>query len=163
MHVDIYGLANPRGNNLYTMAPSLDNGVSALLADLEASGALDETLVVMNGEFGRTAAISAAGGRDHYLNQTVVFAGAGVKGGKVIGATTADPSTNNITTTDYGWNGSGTTGPRFVRPEDIEATIYSAMGIDWTTIRQDDPFHRGFEYVPFASEGQYGPINELWT
>jgi hypothetical protein len=163
MHVDIYGLANPKGNNLYAMAPSLDNGVSALLADLEASGALDETLVVMNGEFGRTAAISAAGGRDHYLNQTVVFAGAGVKGGKVIGATSANPSTNNITTTDYGWNGSGTTGPRFVRPEDIEATIYSAMGIDWTTIRQDDPFHRGFEYVPFASEGQYGPINELWT
>jgi hypothetical protein len=50
-----------------------------------------------------------------------------------------------------------------VRPEDVEATIYSAMGIDWTTIRQDDPFHRGFEYVPFASVGQYGPINELWT
>ena len=163
MHVDIYGLQNPKGNNLYTMAPALDNGVSALLADLQASGALDETLVVMNGEFGRTAGISAAGGRDHYLNQTVLFAGAGVKGGKVIGATSVDPSKNTITTTDYGWNGSGTTGPRYVRPEDVEATIYSAMGIDWTTIRQDDPFHRGFEYVPFASVGQYGPINELWT
>lgn len=163
MHVDIYGLQNPKSNNLYTMAPALDNGVSALLADLEASGALDETLLVMNGEFGRTAGISAAGGRDHYLNQTVIFAGAGVKGGKVIGATSADPSKNTITTTDYGWNGSGATGPRYVRPEDVEATIYSAMGIDWTTIRQDDPFHRGFEYVPFASEGTYGPINELWT
>jgi hypothetical protein len=92
-----------------------------------------------------------------------IFAGAGVKGGKVIGATTTDPTANTITTTDYGWSGSGTTGPRFVRPEDVEATIYSAMGIDWTTIRQDDPFHRGFEYVPFAYEGLYGPINELWT
>ena len=164
MHVDIYGLANPKGNNLYTMAPSLDNGVSALLGRSESqrrsgrNAGRDERRVRRAPQ-----AISAAGGRDHYLNQTVVFAGAGVKGGKVIGATTVDPSANTITTTDYGWNGSGTTGPRYVRPEDVEATIYSAMGIDWTTIRQDDPFHSGFEYVPFASVGQYGPINELWT
>jgi len=89
----------------------------------------------------------------------VAFAGAGVKGGKVIGATSADGSK----TTDYGWNGSGTTGPRWVYPEDVEATIYSAMGIDWLKVRMDDPFHRGFEYVPFASAGTYGPINELWT
>jgi Protein of unknown function (DUF1501) len=163
MHTDIYGQTNPAGSNLFTLAPQLDAGVAALLADLKASGALSETLVVMGGEFGRTAGISAAGGRDHYLNQTVVFAGAGVKGGKVIGATSADPTKNTITTTDYGWNGSGNTGPRFVRPEDVEATIYSAMGIDWTTVRMDDPFHRGFEYVPFASSGTYGPINELWT
>jgi hypothetical protein len=87
-----------------------------------------------------------------------VFAGPGVKGGRTIGTTSADGST----VTDYGWKGSGTTGPRLVRPEDIESTIYSAMGIDWTTIRYDDPFHRGFEYVPFASQGNYGPINELW-
>jgi hypothetical protein len=163
MHSDIYGQTNANGNNMFTMGPQLDSAVAALIADLKSSGALNETLVVMAGEFGRTAAISAAGGRDHYLNQTVVFAGAGVKGGKVIGATKADPSENNITTTDFGWNGSVNTGPRFVRPEDVEATIYSAMGIDWTTVRPDDPFHRGFEYVPFANQGQYGPINELWT
>jgi len=36
------------------------------------------------------------------------------------------------------------------------------MGIDWTIIRKDDPFHRGFEYVPFSSQDVYGPINELW-
>ncbi len=35
--------------------------------------------------------------------------------------------------------------------------MYSAMGIDWTTIRYDDPFGRGYEYVPFAKDGQYGP------
>jgi hypothetical protein len=50
-----------------------------------------------------------------------------------------------------------------VKPEDIEATIYSAMGIDWTKVRYDDPFHRGFEYVPFSDQDIYGPINELWA
>jgi uncharacterized protein (DUF1501 family) len=159
MHQDIYGLQNPKGNNMYTMSPALDSGVAALLGDLKAEGMLDETLVVMVGEFGRTPGISAAGGRDHYLIQTSMFAGAGIKGGKVIGTTSSDGST----VTDFGWNGSGSTGPRYVRPEDIEATIYSAMGIDYTTVRQDDPFHRGFEYVPFSSTGAYGPINELWS
>jgi hypothetical protein len=160
MHVDIYGTANPKGNNMFTMAPALDNGVSAMLADLQSSGLLDQTLVVMVGEFGRTpGGLTPAGGRDHYLLQTAAFAGAGIKGGKVIGATSADGST----TTDFGWNGSGGSGPRNVWPEDVEATIYSALGIDYLKVRMDDPFHRGFEYVPFANEGTYGPVNELWT
>jgi uncharacterized protein (DUF1501 family) len=110
------------------------------------------------GEFGRTPQITAALGRDHYVIQSALFAGAGVKGGKVLGSTLPDGSD----VVDYGWNGSGGSGPRYVRPEDVEATIYSALGIDWTTIRNDDPYHRGFEYVPFASKGTYGPINELW-
>ena len=46
-------------------------------------------------------------------------------------------------TIDYGWSQN-----RYVYPEDIEATIYSALGIDWTTVRHDDPLGRGFEYVP---------------
>ena len=49
-----------------------------------------------------------------------------------------------------------------MRPEDIEATIYSALGINWTTVRNDDPLGRGFEYVPFAEDDIYGPVNELW-
>ena len=53
---------------------------------------------------------------------------------------------------------------RYVRPEDIEATIYSALGIDWTTVRRDDPLKRGFEYVPFSSDQDlYGPVHELWS
>src|SRR5262249_26568981 len=139
MHSGIYDTNSPQ--SLFGMAPALDNGVAALLTDLKASGLLNETLVVMSGEFGRTPNMSAAGGRDHFLLQSAVFAGAGVKGGKVIGATNGDGSS----VTDFGWKGSGSTGPRYVRPEDIEATIYSAMGIDWTTIRGDDPYHRGFE------------------
>jgi hypothetical protein len=83
-----------------------------------------------------------------------VFAGAGVKGGRAIGSTTADGGA----TADSGWSRS-----RDIVPEDVEATIYSAMGINWTTIRYDDPFGRGFEYVPFAKDDVYGPINELWS
>ena len=50
-----------------------------------------------------------------------------------------------------------------VNPEDIEATIYSAMGINWTNVCYNDPFHRGFEYVPQSNGPDYWvPINELF-
>ena len=52
---------------------------------------------------------------------------------------------------------------RDVRAEDIEATIYSALGIDWTTLRKDNRFGRGFEYVPSADQDLYGPVHELWN
>lgn len=155
MHQDIYGASNPKGTNLFTLCPSLDNGVGALLSDMEANGQLNNTLIVMAGEFGRTVGpVTAAGGRDHLIQQSIIFAGAGVTGGKVIGATNASGSD----TVDYGWSRN-----RYVKPEDVEATIYSAMGINWTTVRCDDPLQRGFEYVPFSEENLYGPINELWT
>jgi hypothetical protein len=156
MHVDIYGEKNPKGTNLFTLCPQLDNGVGTLLADLQANGLFDSTLLVMVGEFGRTTgAITPALGRDHLPQQSIIFAGAGVTGGKIIGATNTDGSD----TADFGWSQQ-----RYVKPEDVEATIYSAMGINWTTVRCDDPFHRGFEYVPFSAETNiYQPINELWT
>ena len=52
---------------------------------------------------------------------------------------------------------------RDIRAEDIGETIYSALGIDWTTVRRDDPGGRGFEYVPPAKDDIYGPIHELWS
>jgi len=145
--------------NIYTALPNLartlDNGVSALLNNLKASGALGETLVVVMGEFGRTTgAITAQNGRDHFLQQFVAFAGAGVRGGRAIGSTNAAGSA----TEDSGWSRQ-----RDIRVEDVEATIYSAMGIDWTTVRYDDPFKRGFYYVPESHNDLYGPINELWA
>jgi hypothetical protein len=163
MHVDIYGLQNPKGSNMFTMGPQLDGGVAALIDDLKAAGLFESTLIVMVGEFGRTPGISAAGGRDHFLLLSSMFAGGGISGGKVIGATNADHSA----VTDYGWdptkgNPLAAAAQRYVRPEDLESTIYSAMGIDWTTIRYDDPFKRGFEYVPFASIGTYSPVHDLW-
>ncbi len=154
MHSQIY-----TGTNLNPAVPNnlgatLDNGVAALLADLEASGQLNDTLVVMVGEFGRTVgALSGAGGRDHFLQQFVFFAGGGVRGGRAIGSTNSTGSAS----LDYGWSQQ-----RDVKPEDVEATIYSALGIDWTTVRHDDPLGRGFEYVPFSGQGIYAPINELW-
>ena len=155
MHQDIYGAQNPKGNNLFNLCPQLDNGISALVADLDQAGLLNQTLIVLAGEFGRTVGpVTAAGGRDHFNQQSVVFIGGGTRGGKVIGATDATGSD----TTDFGWSRQ-----RYVRPEDVEATIYSALGIDWTTVRCDDPLLRGFEYVPFSDQDVYGPINELWA
>ncbi|HLJ15696.1 MAG TPA: DUF1501 domain-containing protein [Bryobacteraceae bacterium] len=154
MHVDIYGKQNPKGNNMYTMGKPLDAGVATLLGDLQSSGLLDQTLVVMVGEFGRTVGpITPALGRDHWLQQSIVFAGGGVQGGRTLGQT----DSRGADTVDFGWSRG-----RYVYPEDVEATIYSAMGIDWTTIRYDDPFGRGFEYVPFSEQDLYGPVNELW-
>ncbi len=151
--------------NIYTptvlpaMALQLDNALGALLDDLKSSGRFNDTMIVMMGEFGRTPALSAAAGRDHYAIQSAFFAGGGVTGGKVIGATNATGSA----IAQFGWAGSGVGGVRTAWAEDNEATIYSALGIDWTTIRYDDPFGRGYEYVPFAKDGQYGPIKELFT
>jgi hypothetical protein len=146
-------------SNIYATLPArtteLDNGVSELLADLEATGLLNETLVVMMGEFGRTVGnINGQAGRDHHLQQFVVFAGAGVRGGRAIGAT--DATGGNVA--ESGWSRG-----RTIRMEDVEATIYSALGIDWTTVRYDDPLKRGFEYVPYGKADVYGPVNELWS
>ncbi len=162
LHVNIYGTGdstdkatnlNPLSSNC--LGITFDNGLSALLDDLQAAGILQDTLIVCAGEFGRTVGpLTGAKGRDHYVQQTVLFAGGGIKGGTVIGATNATGSQ----TVDFGWSAQ-----RIVKPEDIEATIYSALGINYTSVRYDDPFGRGFEYVPFASEGVYQPINELWS
>ncbi|MBM3726131.1 MAG: DUF1501 domain-containing protein [Acidobacteria bacterium] len=155
MHNDIYGAQNPNGSNIFTLGRTFDNGLATLLGDLKSSGLLSETLVVVAGEFGRTVGpLSGAAGRDHFLQQFCAVAGAGVKGGRSIGSTNASGSA----TATHGWSRN-----RDVRPEDIEATIYSALGINWTKIRYDDPLGRGFEYVPYAADDLYGPVNELWT
>jgi len=149
MHVNIYAQ-----NQLPTLAKTLDNGLSQLMTDLKAQGLLDETLIVMAGEFGRTVGkLTGAAGRDHYSQQFAFFAGAGITGGKTIGATDA----TGANTVDFGWSRQ-----RLIKPEDIEATIYSAMNINWTTVRHDDPLGRGFYYVPSSDQDVYGPINELW-
>jgi len=151
MHQNIYA-----PNSLPNLARQFDNGLGTLIADLKAAGTLDETLIIAMGEFGRTVGSpNQASGRDHFLQQTVLFAGGQIRGRRAIGITDKLGST----TVDPGWSRD-----RDVRPEDIEATIYSALGIDWTTVRRDDPTGRGFDYVPFASEQDlYGPIHELWS
>ena len=102
------------------LLPPLDQGVSALLEDLDARGLLDETLVILTGEFGRNPKIGTEGGvnpgRDHWSKCfTSVFAGGGVRGGQYIGSSDqngAYPATRPITPNDFG------------------ATVYQSLGID---------------------------------
>lgn len=156
-HTNIYAKT---GNSLYTQMRQFDPGFGALLADLSlmpgsnpGKSALDETLIVVFGEFGRTVGdLRGSGGRDHMTRMSIALAGGGVRGGRVIGATDA-----NGAVTEYGWSAN-----RDVRPEDLTSTIYSAMGIDYTTVRHDDPLGRGFEYVPLAKDGVYMPVGELF-
>lgn len=97
--------------------PQFDMSLSTLLDDLEDRGLLDTTLVVAMGEFGRTPKINKDGGRDHYpAAGNVVLAGAGIRGGVVIGATDRNGAVPK--TTPY-------------HPEDFAASIYHALGIDY--------------------------------
>ncbi len=153
-HANIYtGALNPANAN--SLGRLFDSGMGALLADLKANGQLEDTLIVAMGEFGRTiTALNSTAGRDHFLQQAVLFAGAGIRGGRAIGTTFAD----GRDTQDPGWSRQ-----RSVRAEDIAATIYSALGIDWTTIRRDDPLGRGYSYIPEVEQDLYGPVHDLWA
>jgi uncharacterized protein (DUF1501 family) len=158
MHNNIYGKT---GTSLYTQMGQLDPALASLIGDLKASPGkaagrtlFDETLVVVAGEFGRTVGnLNGQAGRDHFAVYSAVFAGGGVKGGQVIGTTDA----TGATITD-----SGVPGRTELRAEDLACTVYSALGIDWTTMRHDDPLGRGFEYVPNAAAGVYAPIDRVF-
>jgi hypothetical protein len=110
--------------------PPTDRALSALLDDLEESGLLDDTLIVMAGEFGRTPKISrlpqfyALPGRDHWgAVQTVFFAGGGITGGQVIG------SSDNT-------GGYPAESPQ--QPENMAATIYQTLGLPATAAWQNE-------------------------
>lgn len=125
---DTHGNAFPNLKDV--LFPPTDRALSALIDDLSESGRLDDTLIVMAGEFGRTPKIShlprhyKLAGRDHWgAVQTVFFAGGGVKGGTVIGSSdkrggypAADPQ----------------------KPENMAATIYKSLGLPATAAWKDD-------------------------
>ncbi len=145
---------------IYPPSRQLDAGVSNLIADLAAmpgsngKSRLDETIIVVKGEFGRTAGqLTELQGRDHHFVHSALFAGGGVRGGQVLGATTADGEHVEI----GGWSED-----RPIGAEDVAATIYSALGIDYRAIRRDDPLGRGFEYVPATNAWTAYPIRELF-
>ena len=98
------------------LLPPTDAAFSSLVEDLEARGLLDDTLVVMMGEFGRTPRFNDAGGRDHWPHCfSVVMAGGGIQGGRIHGASdriAAYPADDPVT------------------PEDLLATVYHALGVD---------------------------------
>lgn len=89
-HADGGSLATTLDDYKRTLCPMLDTALSALLDDLKERGMLDNTLVVATGEFGRTPFLNSRGGRDHWPGVwTVLMAGAGVQGGRVIGSSDA--------------------------------------------------------------------------
>lgn len=103
------------------LLPQLDQAVSALLDELYETGLMEQTLVIVVGEFGRTPRISQLGGkglcgRDHWAwAYTAIFFGAGVQEGQVIGATDrngAYPLTSSF------------------HPSDLGATVYGRLGVD---------------------------------
>ena len=119
--------------------PSLDQGFSALMEDLSERGMLDDTLVAMYGEFGRTPKINPNKGRDHWgACQSVVLAGGGIRGGQVYGSSDehgAYPKTKPVSV------------------EDLHATMFHSLGLS-SELEIHDNENRPYR----ISEGQ--PI--LW-
>jgi len=114
-----YGGWDMHGNifeGLDKKLPEFDQSFARFIRDMDERGPLKDTLVVCLGEFGRTPKINGKAGRDHWGRAgSMLFAGAGVRGGNVIGAT----DKNGAYVTD-----------RPVRPADVAWTIYDALGID---------------------------------
>lgn len=107
---------DPRDEGTHALIPGFDKAFSGLVLDLEQRGMLDETLVVVMTEFGRTPKINSAGGRDHWPNCfSAALAGGGVPGGVVVGASDALGEFVK---------------DRPVTPSDLAATIYTLLGMD---------------------------------
>ena len=103
-------------NGLNRKLPELDQGFATMIDDLSQRGLLADTLVVMMGEFGRTPIVNRETGRDHWAPAgSLIFAGAGVRGGLVLGQT--DRQGAYVTR-------------RPVAPADVAYTIYEAAGVD---------------------------------
>jgi len=125
---DTHGNAFPHlKNNLF---PPTDRALSALLDDLNESGLLESTLIVMAGEFGRTPKITLLPshykfpGRDHWgAVQSIFLAGGGVQGGRVVGATDDIGAYPEVD-------------PQ--RPENFAATIYQSLGLPQTVAWRDE-------------------------
>ena len=100
------------------LLPEFDRAFAALLQDLHQRGMLDSTLVIAMGEFGRTPKVNGDAGRDHHNKAwSIVLAGAGISGGRVLGAT--DKTASEVTHFP-------------VQPEDLLCSIYSILGVDPT-------------------------------
>jgi hypothetical protein len=122
---------------------NVDQGLAALINDLDERGLLDSTLVVALGEFGRTPKVNEKAGRDHWPHAMSVFtAGAGIPRGHVIGATDVKGyyASENVHS-----------------PEDFAATLYTKMGIDPTMILHTNTGRP----VQLVNGGQ--PIKELFA
>jgi hypothetical protein len=121
--------------------PGFDQTFSALLEDLDQRGLLDETLILVTSEMGRTPRINPAAGRDHWtFCYSSVLAGAGIRGGTIYGASDSQAAYVK---------------DRPVRPADLCATVYHCLGID-PELRVPDRTNRPVE----ISQGGR-PIGEI--
>jgi uncharacterized protein (DUF1501 family) len=128
---------------LTPLLPRVDRTLTALVQDLEQRGLLDNTLVIMMGEFGRSPVINKQAGRDHWTNvMSMVLAGGGLRHGRVIGSTDSR---------------GGAIASRPVRPQDLAATTFRHLGIDlnahWTNATGRP--------IPIVTAGGQ-PISELF-
>lgn len=148
-----FGSWDLHGNNFPLLKnylfPPTDRAVSALLDDLHESGMLDDTLVVMAGEFGRTPKITHIArniyklpGRDHWAPlQSVLFAGGGVQGGRIIGSSDRDGAYPN-------------SDPQ--KPENFASTIYHALGIPREAVWHELSGRPNHVYRADPIEGLFG-------
>jgi hypothetical protein len=124
-----------------TNLPPFDRAVASLVEDLYDRGLGQKVLVVCFGEFGRTPRVNGTAGRDHWPGAlSVLLAGGGLKTGQVVGST--DPKGEYPRT-------------RAVGPQDVLATVYSVLGIDYRHVFHD----AGQRPVLVLNEGK--PIEEL--
>lgn len=136
------------GSNHYNHCNDLDRALANLILDLESTPSprdpartlLDETIVVVPTEFGRVpGALNLVDGRHHYnLAYIGLFAGGGVQGGRVVGRTDAAGEIVVDTGWKYGMQ---------PKTENIVATVYSALGIDWRKEIANTPSRRVYRYV----------------
>ena len=125
------------------LCPSFDQAVPALLTDLSDRGLLDETLLVVTTEFGRTPRINDLAGRDHWPNAfSICMAGAGIRPAQVIGRTDRQ---------------AGMVVDRPISPQDMAATILHLLGIDYQHMMHT-PLGRP---VPIVDGGK--PVRELFA
>ena len=135
---------NNMKNNL---APRFDRSFSALLEDLEQRGLLDSTVVLVIGEFGRTAHLNVRFGRDHWPEcWSVAMTGGGIQPGRIVGA--SDERGAYVA-------------DREVHIGDIHATIYKAMGIDWHK-EYMHPIGRPIKIANAIGDETGQPVGELF-
>ena len=122
--------------------PKVDQSVSALLDDLKSSGMIDNVLVIMMAEFGRTPRINGSVGRDHWPNAwSVAMAGCGIKPGVVVGETNAEGTDVKTEPYDIGY---------------MFHTWFSALGID----SKKEEYYNGTQPLPIAHD-DFHPLREL--
>jgi hypothetical protein len=146
-HSYIFDHSKPR--NHYNSCARFDKGISALIEDLiklpgrtPGTTLFDDTLVVCTSEFGRTPYFNQVAGRDHHKSAyTTMFAGGGVKGGRVIGRT----DEFGAKVIDTGWKHK-----EQPHMDNTVATIYSALGVDWLKVVEKTPSGRAYEYTQTA-------------